>query len=141
MITNINKYLAGEMLRYEDLEPFLDRTIDDINSELNSCYPSISEFMDDPEITAEANYELFPNRFIRSVVIPGAAYYFYQADEEGDQVAGSFGAMYREGLYKMQRDYLIKVPLEYQDDSEGYASFAWDLQVNTGISLKDICND
>ena len=141
IIKNINKYLAGEMLRYDDLEPFLDRTIDEINSALNSCYPSISEFMDDETVDQTANYNFFPDRYIRSVVVVGAAYFYYQADEEGEQVANSFGGQFHQALYIMQRDHLIKVPLEYQEDDEGYASFNWSLENKSGISLEDICGD
>ena len=38
-----NKYLSGEQLTYNKLLPFLDATIADINNELNSTYPSISQ--------------------------------------------------------------------------------------------------
>ena len=138
IIQNVNKHLAGEMLRYEDLEPFLDRTIDEINANLNSCFPAISEFMEESATNTTANYNFFPERFIRNVVVPGVAYYYYQADEEGEQVANSFASQYREGLYRMQRDYLINVPLEYQNDNEGYVTFAWDLTNSPGISIKEI---
>ena len=83
IVKNINLHLAGEMLRYHELEPFLDRTIDDLNSELSSCYPSFSDFVVDEAVKADGNYNFFPDHFIRSVVIVGAAYYYYISDEEG----------------------------------------------------------
>lgn len=139
IINNINKYLAGEMLRYTDLEPFLDRTIDDLNQDLDSCYPSFSEFMQLNDIDPNADYDLFPDKYIRTVVIPGAAFYYYQADEEGDTVANSFGGMYGDGRYKMQRDFTIQVPDEYANKEGGYAKFDWDLGGSVGISMEDIC--
>ena len=38
-----NTYLAGEQLVYQKLIPFYDAVIDDINSRLNSTYPSFTE--------------------------------------------------------------------------------------------------
>jgi hypothetical protein len=43
IITCINELLAGEQLHYQDLEIFLDKTIDDINGQLNTRYPVFSE--------------------------------------------------------------------------------------------------
>ena len=37
-----NTYLAGEQLVYQKLVPFYDAVIDEINSRLNSTYPTFS---------------------------------------------------------------------------------------------------
>lgn len=138
IVNGVNKYLADEMLRYDDIELFLDRTIDDINQDLNAKYPSFSELADSDIIDADGSYNFFPDRYIRSVVIVGAAFYFYQADEEGEGVAGSYQQMYHEGRYKMTRDWLMEVPDQFIDDKAGYVQFKWDLTSNLGISYKDI---
>lgn len=139
IVRSVNKYLADEILRYEDLELFLDRTIDDINQALNAKFPAFSDFMASDDVDAEGNYDFFPDRFIRSVVTVGTAYYFYQADEEGESVANSYYKMYQEALYLMTRDYLMLVPDEYVDDKAGYVEFRWALNNEIGISYDDIC--
>ena len=78
-----NTYLAGEQLVYQKLIPFYDAVIDEINSRLNSTYPSFSSL----EFTSlegdDAVYDYFPDKYIRSVVALGAAHKFYEMDEEG----------------------------------------------------------
>ena len=76
-----NTYLTGEQLVYQKLIPFYDAVIDDINSRLNSTYPSFSslEFTSLEGDTAVYNY--FPDRYVRSVVALGAAHKFYTMDE------------------------------------------------------------
>jgi hypothetical protein len=78
IVDHINELLAGETYDYQKYEPYLDRVIDDINSQLNTRYPAYSELKikgnhgDVPD-----KFECFPDRYIRLVLIPGAAYYFY----------------------------------------------------------------
>ena len=110
--SEVNKKLAGEMLTYLELVSFLDSTIDDINSQLNSCYPAFSE------LDKATEYNHFPDRYIRTVVIPGAAWYFYVADEEGTQTAMQYSTDYNRGLYLMLRDHIFNVPDEYRADSQ-----------------------
>lgn len=141
IVNGVNKYLADEMLRYEDIEIFLDRTIDDINQAMNAKYPSFSEFMDSVHAGADGDYNFFPDRYIRSVVIVGAAYYFYQADEEGESVSSSFRNMYDKNLYLMTRDWLMMVPDEFIDDKAGYVEFNWSLNNELGIDIRDLCGD
>lgn len=139
IVRGVNTYLAGEMLRYEDMEIFLDRTIDDINQSLNAKFPAFSEFITSREVDADADYNFFPDRFIRSVVMIGAAFYYYQMDEEGERVAGSYEREYRNALYLMTRDHLMMVPDEFVDDQAGYVEFRWSLGHELGISYEDIC--
>lgn len=109
IIKRINKTLAGEQLTYSQLEPFLDEVIDDINTQLNSTYPVFSDLEFGPEL----EYNYFPEKFIRSVVIKGAAYKFYLMDEEGMQTADAFNYDYQLALFNMVRDYIDQVPEEY----------------------------
>jgi hypothetical protein len=111
IVALINTNLADEMLSYYDLRPFLDRTIDDINTKLNSTYPTFTE---QGNIDA---YNAFPDKYLRSVVALGAAWYYYVADEEGSPTALQLGSDYNNHLLLMQRDMLYNVPLQYQADS------------------------
>lgn len=109
IISLINTKLAGELLTKQELTPFIDNVIDDINDKLNSCFPALSEL--EPEVT---DYDCFPDRYIRSVVVQGAAWYYYVTDEEGSQAALQYQALYQTALFMMLRDYSEHVPLQYQ---------------------------
>ena len=114
-----NTYLTGEQLVYQKLIPFYDAVIDDINSRLNSTYPSFSSL----EFTSldgdEAVYSYFPDRYVRSVVALGAAHKFYTMDEEGVAYDTTYEDEYERNLFYMTRDYIDQVPEIFQSDSTG----------------------
>ena len=110
-----NEALAGETLSYKEMLPHLDAAIDGINAKLNTIYPVFSDISD---ITADASYDFFPDKYIRTVVIPGAAWHFYVMDEEGLQTAPQYQQDCETGKFIMQRDMLYKIPEEYQDDDQ-----------------------
>lgn len=131
IIKNINKLLAGEQLVYSYLEPFLDQVIDDINNQLDTTFPTFSELSEDygDEFTGSFDYDFFPERYIRSVVIKGAAYKWYIMDEEAATVAEEYGLDYNNNLFVMLRDYLEHVPYEYRADNHGGVRFSPDYSV------------
>lgn len=108
-----NDALAGETLSLKEMLPHLDAAIDSINAKLNSTYPVFSDI---PHATVDAVYDFFPDKYIRTVVIPGAAWHFYVMDEEGLQTAPQYQQDFENGKFIMQRDMLYKIPEEYQDD-------------------------
>ena len=110
-----NEALAGETLSFKEMLPHLDAAIDGINAKLNSKYPV---FSDVPSDTYDAVYDFFPDKYIRTVVIPGAAWHFYVMDEEGLQTAPQYQQDFENGKFIMQRDMLYKIPEEYQDDDQ-----------------------
>lgn len=138
-----NEKLAGEMFEYSEIASFFDLVIDEINDSLSSKFPTLNEFTPAlfPEYKAELyttideqgntvidtkaqtavyqNYDLFPDKYIRSVVIPGAAYKWFSVDEEGASTAPLFQAEYEKGLFAMVRDYIDQVPYEYINDTSG----------------------
>lgn len=129
IIPLINAKLAGELLTYKDLQPFMDNVIDDINAQLNTIYPAFSELG-----SFDVDYNMFPDRFIRSVVVPGAAWYFFVADEEGSPTAQQLAQDYQRGLFLMLRDMLYNIPVQYQADSlQGTVNF--DFTVQQGIEF------
>ena len=114
IVSGVNAKLAGETLTFNELKLFLDETIDDINAELNAAFPAISEFQE------YEDYDCIPDMYIRSVVIPGAAYKFYVTDEEGISTATQYQYDYAERMFRMKRDYSTQIPEEYQADNRGY---------------------
>lgn len=115
----VNQSLAGEMLRQDELMLYMDKVIDDINSQLNSNYPTFSEYTSEffPDYP---NYNVFPEKYIRSVVVPGAAYNFYKVDEEGNSTAPLFRQEYQTNLFYMVRDMMESVPPRFQGRCQGY---------------------
>jgi len=74
------------------------------------------------------NYDFFPDKYIRSVLIPGAAYKWFSVDEEGASTAPLLQAEYEKARFEMVRDYIDYVPYEYVNDTIGGIRdpFYWD---------------
>lgn len=119
IVKRVNMLLAGEQLVYSRIEEFLDSVIDDINEKLNSTFPAFSDLQTGGVVDLNVDYNYFPEKYIRSVVIPGAAYKFYIMDEEGMATAEQFGYNYEKSLFMMMRDYMEGVPEEFQSTSKG----------------------
>lgn len=120
MIQKINTQLDGELLNINELCDVIDKSIDDINTRLNTRFPVLSEIL----LQNKGNvteYTAIPDKYIRTVVIPGAVFKFYINDEEGASVAPKHEEEFLKGLFYMERDYINQVPEEFQDTSEqGY---------------------
>lgn len=115
VVNRINQLLAGEMYDYTYFESLLDETIDDINDALNTIYPCFSDVV----ALGFSEYNLFPERYIRNVVIKGAAHKFYTMDEEGINSAEQYGFEFQKALFIMLRDFSDKVPEKYRSTNTG----------------------
>ena len=116
LIESINTQLAGELLSIGELKDFVDKAIDDINTRLNTKFPVLSDVLG-----KQLEYTAIPDKYIRTVVIPGAAFKFYTTDEEGAAVAPKYEEEYLKGLFYMERDYMSIVPEEYlETDEQGH---------------------
>lgn len=124
IISLISKHLADELVSESEMLSYMDRVIDDINTRLNATFPTFTEFKEeqiaaDPNIT-EIDYTAIPDKYIRSVVIPGAAHKYYTTDEEGGYSSPKYEEDYNTGLFYMIRDFSFSIPPEYQADNQGY---------------------
>lgn len=122
IVNRTNEKLAGETLVYQQLKVFFDEVIDDINAKLNSTFPAFSEVYTTEALNEDKAYDFFPDKYIRTVVVLGAAYKFYCTDEEGIATAQQYGFDYATNLFIMERDYSNLVPEEYQANGQGYLS-------------------
>lgn len=118
----ISKHLADELVSEGEMLSYIDRVIDDINTRLNATFPTFSEFKE-----ANANvdatmleYTAIPDKYIRTVIIPGAAHKYYTTDEEGSYAAPKYEEDYNNGLFYMVRDFSFNIPEEYQADNQGF---------------------
>lgn len=116
IVQGINFQLADEQYPYFQLERFMDAVIDDINDKLDAAFPTFSELRIANNNIPVEEYNFFPDKYIRSVVIKGAAYKYYIMDEEGMLTAEAYQYEYADALFIMLRDYLDVVPEEYDAD-------------------------
>ena len=116
LVQNINSQLAGELLSIGELTVFIDKAIDDINTRLNTNFPVLSDviFALKENGATSFEYTAIPDKYIRTVVVPGAVFKYYTTDEEGAAVAPKYEEEFLKGLFYMERDYLNFVPEEYQ---------------------------
>ena len=114
IVSGVNTKLAGETLTFNQVRLFLDECIDDINRELDATFPSFEG------LTESDAYTSIPDKYIRSVVIVGAAFKFYVTDEEGAATAPQYGWDYKDNLFYMKRDYTCQVPEAYRNAEAGY---------------------
>ena len=122
IVKRVNEKLAGETLLYSQLEVFLDEVVDDINAKLNSKFPAFSTIYTAEALKNDVGYDYFPEKYIRTVVVIGAAYKFFCTDEEGLPSAQQYAFDYNTNLFIMERDYSALVPEEYQASGQGYVS-------------------
>lgn len=112
LITAVNAKLAGELLTATELTLHVDATLDEVNSRLNTKFPSLSECLDE----GLTEYIAIPDKYLRSVIVPGAAFHFFTVDEEGANAAPKYEEEYIKNLFYMERDFMPLVPEEYVDD-------------------------
>ena len=125
LIQNINSQLAGELLSIGELTVFVDKAIDDVNTRLNTKFPVLSDViaMAKAQGAASFEYNVIPDKYLRTVVVPGAVFKYYTTDEEGAAVAPKYEEEFLKGLFYMERDYLNLVPEEYRESlDQGWIS-------------------
>lgn len=117
LVQNINSQLAGELLTIGELTVFVDKAIDEINTRLNTKFPVLSETIIAAQQAGSTSFEynVLPDKYIRTVVVPGTVFKYYTTDEEGAAVAPKYEEEFLKGLFYMERDYLNFVPEEYQE--------------------------
>lgn len=118
IIQLVNAKLADEIIRESELLNYIDAVIDDINTRLDSIFPTVSDLIN-ASGEADVDYNVFPDKYIRSVVVVGTAYKFYTTDEEGNMTAVQYGRDYTQALYYMERDYTFSVPELYRAENQG----------------------
>ena len=115
MKKSLNSLLAGEMLSFDMMKQHINFAIDEINTVMDTCFPDISS------LTTESTYTAIPDKYIRSVVLPGAAHHYYMVDDEGTTPEQDFARQFEMGKFYMLRDYSYNVPSMYQvaDNEDG----------------------
>ena len=121
IVAAVNEQLAGERLTVAKMLTHLDYALHDINETINADFPTLTEYAaevmaEDQQLTIDnVDYNLFPPRYISTVLVLGAARHFYRVDEEGAVNVPVLDAEYGKHLFFMQRDYIHAVPEKYRD--------------------------
>lgn len=118
----ISRHLADELVSEGEMLSYMDQVIDDINARLNTTFPTFTEFKEaNKDLAVDLlDYTPIPDKYLRSVVVPGAAYKYYTTDEEGGYAAPKYSEDYRTALFYMERDFSFSVPEQYRADEQGY---------------------
>ena len=116
LVNLINHKLADELLSQTQLLMHMDSVIDDINTKLNTVFPTFSEVIA-KEGVSNPDYQAIPDKYLRSVVVVGSASKYYEVDEEGNASAQVFAQEYQQQLFYMLRDYSLAIPAEYRSDT------------------------
>ena len=118
IINLISKHLADEIVSESEMLSYMDRVIDDINTRMNTIFPTFTEYKEaNPDIdNTVLDYTAIPDKYIRTVIIPGTAFKFYTTDEEGGYASPKYEEDYNNGLFYMLRDFSFNVPEKYQAD-------------------------
>lgn len=138
LVRNINHKLADEMLSQTSLLMFMDSVVDDINARLNSTFPTFSEVIKANDGISNPDYQAFPDKYQRSVVIVGTASKYYETDEEGNQSAQSFAQDYQQQLFYMLRDYSFNVPPEYRAKDQGFIALSDEEMKAPGLKVTNL---
>lgn len=120
IVSLINQSLADELCSAHELLMYMDRVVDDINTRLNSKFPTVSEIIEASGGISDPDYNVFPDKYIRTVLVTGAAHKYYVTDEEGNATAQQYGTDYNQNLYYMERDYSFSIPEIYQETNQGF---------------------
>lgn len=118
----ISKHLADELVSEAEMLSYMDRVIDDINTRLNTVFPTFTEWKEaNADMSSELlEYTAIPDKYLRTVVVPGAAFKYYTTDEEGGYSSPKYEEDYRQGLFYMERDFSFSIPDKYRADEQGY---------------------
>ena len=125
IIDLVSKHLGDDLVTTAELMSFIDRTIDDINTQLDANFPTFTE-SEEGVPNDVRDYTAIPDKYIRTVIVPGAAFKYYVTDEEGNQAATKYEEDYRQGLFYMLRDYSSQIPAEYRGEDGGGVSISTD---------------
>lgn len=112
IVEHVNRQMDDEMYVWFDIEYIAQKVLDEINDRLSSNFPEIEGFGEDEG----ADYNFFPNRWIRGVLIPGIIYELLVVQDEFENLSFQRLREKQEGLEKMFRDYTV--PEEYQLDGD-----------------------
>ena len=129
LVHRLNQLTLRYNLTWYDISRDADNAITHINNFMGTKYPPMSVYMNRPDGTyrfraSKRNVEIFPDRYIHSVVIPYIAIQILARDEEFTQVYQKYQQDLDDGLYQMFQNEFNRVPYEFRQNPDQGVSFS-----------------
>lgn len=123
LVHRLNQLTLRYNLTWYDISRDADNAITHINNFMGTKYPPMSVYMNRPDGTyrfraSKRNVEIFPDRYIHSVVIPYIAIQILARDEEFTQVYQKYQQDLDDGLYQMFQNEFNRVPYEFRQNPD-----------------------
>jgi len=141
----INKNMYEELYGFDDVKDKLDDAIIAINNTMHTTFPMITEILTtesseytyevtDPDTGVTSIYPIFPEKYMRSVVIEFAVSELFRRQGEFGPEYQSAVQAYERGLSSMFQNYYERVPEQYIDENTGIIPITpSDLNVETEV--------
>lgn len=129
MIDILNHYTIDYNVTWDEVKYDADRAIMRINSHLGAKYPKMSTIMASPEHhysirVKDKDVQIFPERYILTVVIPFIASEVLARDEEFTTIYNKYVLDFENGLFDMFQNEFNKVPAVFRQDIDAGVFFA-----------------
>lgn len=129
MIDILNHYTIDYNVTWDEVKYDADRAIMRINSHLGAKYPKMSTIMASPEHhysirVKDKDVQIFPERYILTVVIPFIASEVLARDEEFTTIYNKYVLDFENGLFDMFQNEFNKVPAVFRQDLDAGVFFA-----------------
>ena len=129
MVDILNHYTIDYNVTWDEVKYDADRAIMRINSHLGAKYPKMSEIMVSPEHhysirVKDKDVQIFPERYILTVVIPFIASEILARDEEFTTIYNKYVLDFENGLFDMFQNEFNKVPAVFRQDIDSGVFFA-----------------
>lgn len=131
MINILNHYTLDYNLTWDEIKYDADKAIMRINSHLGAIFPKMSEIMSSPNHhysirVKDRDVQIFPERYILSVVIPFIASEVLARDEEFTTIYNKYVLEFENGLYDMFQNEFNRVPEVFKQSIDAGVFFAKD---------------
>lgn len=129
MVDILNHYTIDYNVTWDEVKYDADRAIMRINSHLGAKYPKMSAIMVSPEHhysirVKDKDVQIFPERYILTVVIPFIASEILARDEEFTTIYNKYVLDFENGLFDMFQNEFNKVPAVFRQDVDSGVFFA-----------------
>lgn len=129
IVDRLNQLTLRYNLTWYDIKYDADKAIAKINSFLGAKYPKMSVIMMHPTATytlgrtygdndGDTVYEIFPDEYIHSIVIPFIAMEILARDEEFTTIYNKYNAELEDGLFTMFQNEFNRVPLVFRQNPD-----------------------
>lgn len=131
LVRRVNQLSIRRNLSWDDIKYDADAAIERINSFLGALYPKMTDIMiyDDSTYSMRVkgvDREIFPEKYIHSIVIPSIAMEVLARDEEFTTIYNKYAMQVEDGLFDMFSNEFNRVPFQFRQNPDVGVFFASD---------------